>query len=162
MTEDSQNDQTTSLVSPSDQPFVLPLMENEQALNLRWRAAIIVIVREETNGGKLSRSQYDEIARDGSVGTGRSLQRYVEMIRKGAAPENKKPPGRPPIVSEQVHMTMTQKAQQMGYHFTHQLMADLVKSEIGIGSKSTIRRVLKKKLESFKASLSTDAYTREY
>ena len=130
----------------SDPEFVIPLMEDAPTVERRWRAVLIVIMREsKQNNLSLSRKQYDELALECSVGSGRSLERYVKNVKEGIPLTPKKPSGRRPLVLEQVATFMIAVAAQFGYSFTTEVMATRVSAELNVGSPSTIRRALKAK-----------------
>ena len=125
---------------------MLPLFENAIPIERRWRVVAIAMMREEQRELKrLSRKEYDEIARDGGCKSGRSLERWVQKVRSGTPLTAIKPSGRKPLVLERVHNFMLDKAAEFRYHFTTEVMGEQAKINLGVGSKSTVNRVLKKK-----------------
>lgn len=128
---------------PPPPSFVIPLMEAENKLNLRWRASVIVIVREELSHKKLPIREYEEIAKSGGVGSAKTLKRYVQMVRDGKVPQTPQRKKRASPVLERVHSLMLQKAQELNYHFTHRLMTEIIRAELAEGSLGTIQNVMK-------------------
>lgn len=125
--------------------FVLPLQEDSEKAEGRWRAVCIVLVREEKHKRKLTREEFGILAGECSVGSGRILERYVSQVRNGKSLKPKKPSGRRPTVLDQVADFMAQTAAEFKFAFTAEVMAAKVRDELKIGSSSTVLRVLKKK-----------------
>lgn len=128
------------------QLYTMPLLEEASKCERRWQAVTIALVRETQVNRRLSLSELDDLAKERGLGSGRSMRRYVEQVTAGGLLTPKKPTGRKPDVLNQVNEFMTSKAASFGYHFSHEVMAQSCKDSEGIGSASTVRRVLKKKL----------------
>src|SRR3989338_7704266 len=112
-------------------------------MDRRWQAVAIVIGREKESGVKMSRKEYDELAAERNLGSGRALVMYVSAAAAGQPLTPKKPSGRRPNVLNQVNEFMSQQAVQFNYHFSHQVMGEATKGSLGVGSPSTVKRVLK-------------------
>lgn len=111
----------------------------------RWQAVTIALCRERDLGRKLSRHEYDELASERNVGSGRSLERHALAAVEGKSLVPKKPTGRGRSILNEVHDFMIEQACQFNYHFSHSAMGEAAKKVLGVGSPSTIRRVLEAK-----------------
>ena len=90
----------------------------------------IALTREGQLGRSLTRSECDELAEERGLGkSGMSLFRYIQNAKLGSNLEVKKPTGRKTNVFNPVHTFMTNNASSFNYHFSYQVMADLIKSD---------------------------------
>ena len=105
---------------------------------------MIAIMRETELNRLLSLHERSALAQERKVGSGRSLERFIQKVNGGIPLEPKKPTGRKPHVLNQVNEFMKGMAQSFNYHFSHEVMSLLVKDQLKIGSPSTVGRVLKK------------------
>jgi hypothetical protein len=126
------------------QLYTMPLLEEAPKCERRWQAVTIALVRETQLNRRLSLSELDDLAKERDLGSGRSMRRYVEQATAGGLLTPKKPTGRKPHVLNQVNEFMQAKAASFKYHFSHEVMAQACKDSQGIGSASTVRRVIKK------------------
>jgi hypothetical protein len=131
--------------SSSFRLFTLPLFEDASKVERRWQAVMIAVMRETELNRPLSLHERSALAQERKIGSGRSLERYIQRVKGGIPLDPKKPTGRKPHVLNQVNEFMKGMAQSFNYHFSHEVMSLLVKEQHKIGSPSTVGRVLKKK-----------------
>lgn len=125
--------------------YTLPLLEIATKSSRRWQAVMIARMREKDLGRRLSLQERNALAVERGLGSGRSLERFLEMVDSGGSLDPIKPTGRNPQVLSQVNDFMMTNAASFRYHFSHAVMAEACREATGVGSESTVARVLNTK-----------------
>ena len=138
---------SSTLPSSSSQiaPNLYTLLENASKSSRKWQAVMIARIREQQLGRRLSLQERNALAAERKLGSGRTLQRYLEKVDSGESLDSIKPTGRKPHVLTQVNDFMLSRAASFQYHFSHAVMVQACREALGVGSESTVARVLKKK-----------------
>lgn len=112
------------------------------ALENKWLA--VIEFRHLVDTGKSSNDAVDEIAERYGVGSGRNLRLLSQYVDERGSLLRKAGSGAPRTVSNRPDILefFDEKARSFEYTFTIELMADLIKGEFGVGSTTTVKKIM--------------------
>ena len=121
----------------------VPLVPEEVGeLERKWMAVLEFRVLQAT--GKSTNEAIDEIGEKYSVGTGRNVRLLSDYVRDRGSLLRREGSGRPKSVSNRPDIIefFEEKAKSFNYVFTFEAMANALVENFGVGSTSTVKKIM--------------------